>query len=48
MFLANIQLEVVRYLIRAAADIEAKDHFQNTPLNDAVRSRFHGKIVKIT
>ena len=35
----DLQLEIVRYLIRAAADIEARDRFLNTPLNDAVRSR---------
>ena len=34
------QLHVVRYLIRSGADIEARDQFLNTPLNDAVRSRY--------
>ena len=36
----SLQVEIVQYLIKAAADIHAKDAFDNTCLNDAVRSRF--------
>lgn len=32
------QLEAVRYLIQASANIDVHDKYKNTPLNDAVRS----------
>ena len=33
------QVDIVQFLIKAAADITLKDCFQNTCLNDAVRCR---------
>ena len=42
----QIQVEIVRYLIRAGMDIEARDRFHNTPLNDAVRFRFRSRLEK--
>ena len=34
-----LQVEVVKFLLRANAEVRSKDKFDNTSLNDAVRHR---------